>query len=103
MAAFDSLTRRRLLGWASAVLASPLLLSLPRSGWAVDEHAGHLSHPDIEPAGTGDFIRLDDQAGGQPQCSLPGAGGHRSRPGFLQEAQSGRGTGQLRQLHRSAA
>jgi len=57
MAAFDPLTRRRLLGMAGITLASPLLLSLPRLGFAADEHAAH--HTPQEPAGTGEFIRLD--------------------------------------------
>lgn len=51
---FDRITRRRLLGMAGITLAS---LSLPRLGFAADEHAGHNTTP--EPSGTGDFIRLD--------------------------------------------
>ena len=35
---FDRITRRRLLGMAGITLAS---LSLPRLGFAADEHAGH--------------------------------------------------------------
>ncbi|OCR23944.1 ABC transporter substrate-binding protein [Pseudomonas syringae] len=58
MTAFDHLTRRRLLGLASVALASPLLASLPRSAWAVDEHAGHHADIGAEPAGTGEFIKL---------------------------------------------
>ncbi|WP_341523595.1 ABC transporter substrate-binding protein [Pseudomonas sp. G.S.17] len=58
MTAFDHLTRRRLLGLASVALASPLLASLPRSAWAVDEHAGHQADIGAEPAGTGEFIKL---------------------------------------------
>lgn len=60
MAAFDHLTRRRLLGLTGVALASPLLLSLPRLGWAADEHAGHNAGVDGEPAGTGEFIRLPE-------------------------------------------
>ncbi len=56
MAVTNGLTRRRLLGVASAALASPLLLALPRISWASDEHANHGA---AEPAGTGEFIRLD--------------------------------------------
>ena len=60
MAVFDHLSRRRVLGLAGAALASPLLLSLPRGVWAADEHADHAAHEAVaEPAGTGDFIRLD--------------------------------------------
>nr|GFC85172.1 hypothetical protein [Tanacetum cinerariifolium] len=62
MAVFDHLSRRRLLGLAGAALASPLLLSLPRGVLAADEHAEHAAHgaeASGEPAGTGDFIRLD--------------------------------------------
>ena len=58
MTAFDHLTRRRLLGLASVALASPLLASLPRSAWAVDEHAGHQAAIGAEPTGTGEFIKL---------------------------------------------
>ena len=54
MADFDHFTRRRLLGLAGITLAG---LSLPRLGFAADEHAGHNTSP--EPAGTGEFIRLD--------------------------------------------
>ena len=54
MAIFDHLTRRRLLGLAGITVAS---LSLPRLGVAADEHAGHNTAQ--EPAGTGEFIRLD--------------------------------------------
>lgn len=57
MPAFDHLTRRRLLGLAGITLASPLLLSLPRLGLAANEQAGHNTPQ--EPAGTGEFIRLD--------------------------------------------
>ncbi|QKF52370.1 hypothetical protein FX982_03354 [Pseudomonas graminis] len=65
MAVFDQLSRRRVLGLAGAALASPLLLSLPRGVWAADEHAEHAGHGTdasggaIEPAGTGEFIKLD--------------------------------------------
>jgi NitT/TauT family transport system substrate-binding protein len=59
MAVFDRLTRRHLLGLASVALASPLLMSLPRSSRAADEHAGHAVDTGAEPTGTGDFIRLD--------------------------------------------
>ncbi len=59
MAVSERLTRRHLLGLASVVLASPLLMSLPRSSRAADEHAGHAVDTAAEPAGTGDFIRLD--------------------------------------------
>jgi len=62
MAAFDKLTRRHMLGLAGFALASPLLMSLPRAGWAADEHAGNMADmPGMgaEPAGTGEFIRLD--------------------------------------------
>lgn len=58
MTAFDHLTRRRLLGLTSVALASPLLASLPRSAWAVDEHTGHQADIGAEPAGTGEFIKL---------------------------------------------
>jgi NitT/TauT family transport system substrate-binding protein len=58
MAAFNHLTRRHLLGLASVALVSPLLLSLPRSSWAGDEHMDHMADTGAEPAGTGDFIRL---------------------------------------------
>lgn len=65
MAVFDQLSRRRVLGLAGAALASPLLLSLPRGVWAADEHAEHAGHGTdasdgaSEPAGTGEFIKLD--------------------------------------------
>jgi NitT/TauT family transport system substrate-binding protein len=58
MAAFDYLTRRRLLGLAGVALASPLLASLPRPAWAADEHAAHQAEVGAEPAGTGEFIKL---------------------------------------------
>ncbi|WP_397452586.1 ABC transporter substrate-binding protein [Pseudomonas sp. NA-150] len=55
MASFETLSRRRMLGLTGAALASPFLLSLPRLGWAEDEHAGHQG---AEPGGTGEFIKL---------------------------------------------
>lgn len=59
MAAFDHLTRRRLLGLTGVALASPLLASVPGFAWAADEHAGHnVGGADAEPAGTGEFIKL---------------------------------------------
>lgn len=59
MAAFDHLTRRRLLGLTGVALASPLLASVPGFAWAADEHAGHnAGGGDAEPAGTGEFIKL---------------------------------------------
>lgn len=60
MAVFDRLTRRHLLGLAGVALASPLLMSLPRSSLAANEHAGHAVDSASEPAGSGDFIRLDE-------------------------------------------
>lgn len=60
MAGFDHLTRRRLLGLTGVALASPLLLSVPRLGWATHEHAGHHAGVDGEPVGTGEFIRLPE-------------------------------------------
>ena len=54
MAASDHLTRRRVLGLAGLTLAG---LTLPRLGFSADVHAGHNTPQ--EPAGTGDFIRLD--------------------------------------------
>ena len=54
MVAFDHLTRRRLLGIAGISMAG---LALPSLGFAADEHAGHGTP--AEPAGTGEFIRLD--------------------------------------------
>ena len=62
MAAFDKLTRRHVLGLAGFALASPLLMSLPRASWAADEHAepmADMGDMGAEPAGTGEFIRLD--------------------------------------------
>lgn len=60
----NPLSRRTLLGFGAVALASPLLLSTPRSVWAADEHehTGHGSAdaaPGAEPNGTGDFIKLD--------------------------------------------
>jgi NitT/TauT family transport system substrate-binding protein len=62
VASRSPLSRRTLLGFSAAALAAPLLLSLPRSVWAVDaqEHSGHdMANMNGEPNGTGDFIKLD--------------------------------------------
>lgn len=53
---FNTLSRRHLLGLGAAALASPLLLSLPRSVWAEDHDHMQMG---AEPPGTGDFIKLD--------------------------------------------
>ncbi|MBD1554550.1 ABC transporter substrate-binding protein [Pseudomonas typographi] len=49
-------SRRAVLGLGAAALASPILLSLPRRGWAADALASPSS---VEPQGTGAFIKLD--------------------------------------------
>lgn len=53
------LSRRKLLGFGALALASPMLLSLPRSVRAAEQSHDHSAHGSGEPQGTGDFIKLD--------------------------------------------
>jgi NitT/TauT family transport system substrate-binding protein len=60
MAAFDTLTRRRLLTVTGLALATPLLAGFPGLTLADDDHAAHHPSGDAEPAGTGEFIKLPE-------------------------------------------